>query len=169
MVVAGVAGDVLSQSHNLSRPRPEGVSLGAPGARESQAFPQTQEADLKAGLVRKPADWNPVPQERLRFLTIDPRMSMKTKEPVKKPANPDRSFSTEGNCRPSRQTWRGWGGVPSSHEEARGGGPLRPLRALRLGVKPGLCHQEFDERSGNVYENKGPAREPTTHDPSSSK
>ena len=68
----------MFQGHSLSRSRPEGVSLSAPGARKSQSFPQKQRADPQADFVGNPADCNPLPQERLHFLTNDPGMSMKT-------------------------------------------------------------------------------------------
>jgi len=68
----------MRQSHSLSPPRPEGVSLRAPGARKSQLFPQKQQADPHADFVGDPADCNPMPDERLCFLTTDPGMSMKT-------------------------------------------------------------------------------------------
>jgi hypothetical protein len=41
----------------------------------------------------------------------------------------------------------------------KGGGTLRPWRALRLGVQPGLFDRKTEEQSENVYENKGSAGE----------
>src|SRR5271157_1681344 len=70
----------MFQGHSRSRSRPEGVSLSAPGARKSQSFPPKQQAGPQADFVGNPADCNPLPQERLRFSTNDPGMSMKTEE-----------------------------------------------------------------------------------------
>jgi hypothetical protein len=75
----------MCQTYSLWRSRPEGVSLSAPDARKSQSFPQKQQADRQAEFVRNPADCNPMPQERMRFLTNEPGMSMKTKDRLEMP------------------------------------------------------------------------------------
>jgi len=60
-----------------------------------------------------------------------------------KSTTPGPCLSKEGHSPP--RTRRGLGG----------GGALRPLRALRLGVKPGSWIANSTEQSQNVYENKG--------------
>jgi hypothetical protein len=63
---------------------------------------------------------------------------------AQKSTTPDPSLSKEGNF-----------GLPSWDEKGVGVVPIRPSRSLRLGVKQGLWHRKIDERTGNVYENKG--------------
>ena len=86
-------------------------------------------------------------------------MSMKTKERPRKSTAPGPSFSKEGNLKLPSSPKEGNLKFPSSHEEGLGVvRPLQPLRTSRPGVKLGLCHRKIDERTGNVYENKGTAQ-----------